>query len=246
MTDLVTLSGDTVVTTTLAIAEGTQTQHKNVLELARTYRADLEEFGMVAFGTRPRLPGQHGGGSTEYADLNEQQATLLLTYMRNSPIVRTFKKSLVRAFFQMAQRVNMRAANPLAVLNDPTAMRGLLLSYTEKVISLEKTVAEQAPDVATFHRIAAADGSMCMRDAAKALQVRPMDLRNWLISNRWIYQRPGCGGWLAYQERIQQGVMCHKINTVQRDDGSDKVVQQPRLTPKGIARIGTEWAKAAA
>lgn len=243
MRDIVILSGDTAVTTTLTIAENTVNEHASVILLVRKYLSDLRDFGQVDLkSTRP----ERGGHPIEYAELNEQQATLLLTYMRNSPIVRTFKKSLVRAFFQMAQRVNMRAADPLAVLNDPTAMRGLLLSYTEKVISLEKTVAEQAPDVATFHRIAAAQGSMCMRDAAKALQVRPMDLRNWLISNRWIYQRPGCGGWLAYQERIQQGVMCHKINTVQRDDGSDKVVQQPRLTPKGIARIGTEWAKAAA
>ncbi|MDT3530259.1 phage regulatory protein/antirepressor Ant [Stenotrophomonas pavanii] len=246
MTGIVVLSGGTAVTTTLAISEGTGTQHKNVLELVRSYRADLEEFGLVAFETRPRSPGQHGGGSTDYAELNEQQATLLLTYMRNSPIVRSFKKSLVRAFFEMAQKVKMRAYDPMAVLNDPTAMRGLLLTYTEKVISLEQTVAEQAPQVATLHRIAAADGSLCMRDAAKALQVRPLDLRRWLVAHGWIYQRPGHRGWLAYQDRIQQGVMCHKVTTVQREDGSDKIVEQARITPKGIARIGAELAKAAA
>jgi len=243
---LVTLSGDTAVTSTLVIAANTDNDHSSVIKLVRTYFSDLEEFGLVRFEIRPRSQGQHGGGDTEYAELNEQQATLLLTFMRNSPIVRSFKKSLVRAFFDMAQKIKMRASDPMAVLNDPTAMRGLLLTYTEKVISLEQTVAEQAPQVATLNRIAAAEGSLCMRDAAKVLQVRPVDLRRWLVAHGWIYQRPGHSGWLAYQERIQQGVMCHKVTTVQREDGTDKVVEQARITPKGIARIGAELTKAAA
>jgi hypothetical protein len=80
------------------------------------------------------------------------------------------------------------------------------------------------------------------------LQLRPIDLKNWLIVNRWIYGRPGHSGWLAYQDRIQQGVMCHKVSTVQREDGTDKVVEQARITPKGLTLIGkrlTETAVAA-
>lgn len=243
MTNLVTLSGDIAVTSTLTIAKNTDNEHASVIVLVRKYLADLQDFGQVDLkSTRP----ERGGHPIEYAELNEQQATLLLTYMRNSPIVRSFKKSLVRAFFDMAQKVKMRASDPMAVLNDPNAMRGLLLTYTEKVISLEQTVAEQAPQVATLNRIAAADGSLCMRDAAKVLQVRPVDLRRWLVAHGWVYQRPGHGGWLSYQDRIQQGVMCHKVTTVQREDGTDKVVEQVRITPKGIARIGAELAKAAA
>lgn len=245
MTDLVSLSGGTAVTSTLTIAENTDNDHASVIRLVRTYLTDLQEFGRVGFEIQT-FATAGGNQQREFAELNEQQATLLLTYMRNSPIVRSFKKSLVRAFFDMAQRINMRAPDPMAVLNDPTAMRGLLLTYTEKVISLEQTVAEQAPQVATLHRIAAADGSLCMRDAAKALQVRPVDLRRWLVAHGWIYHRPGHNGWLAYQDRIQQGVMCHKVTTVQREDGSDKIVEQARITPKGIARIGAELAKAAA
>lgn len=243
MTSLVTLSGGTAVTSTLIIAQNTHNEHASVIALVRKYQGDLQDFGEVDLkSTRP----ERGGHPIESAELNEQQATLLLTYMRNSPIVRSFKKSLVRAFFEMAQKVKMRDSDPMAVLNDPLAMRGLLLTYTEKVISLEQTVAEQAPQVATLHRIAAADGSLCMRDAAKVLQLRPVDLRRWLVAHGWVYQRPGHSGWLAYQERIQQGVMCHKVTTVQREDGTDKVVEQVRITPKGIARIGAELAKVAA
>lgn len=107
-TDLVTSSTDgTPVTTSLAIAEGTDVQHKNVMELIRTYLPDLQEFGLVAFETRARLDGQHGGGNTEYAILNEQQSTLILTYMRNSDIVRGFKKRLVKAFYDMRRALNV-------------------------------------------------------------------------------------------------------------------------------------------
>ncbi|MGE8398469.1 MAG: Rha family transcriptional regulator, partial [Burkholderiales bacterium] len=126
MTNLVTLSGDIAVTSTLTVAKNTDNEHASVIVLVRKYLADLQDFGQVDLkSTRP----ERGGHPIEYAELNEQQATLLLTYMRNSPIVRAFKKSLVRAFFDMAQRIKMRASDPMAVLNDPTAMRGLLLTY---------------------------------------------------------------------------------------------------------------------
>ena len=36
--------------------------------------------------------------------------------------------------------------------------------------------------------------------------------------------------------------MCHKISTVQREDGTEKVVEQPRITPKGLTKIGNELA----
>ncbi|WP_068635026.1 Rha family transcriptional regulator [Thauera butanivorans] len=89
-----------LVTTSLAIAEGTEVEHKNVLGLVRKYADDLDEFGRVAFETRP-FETAGGMQRQEIAFLNEPQSTLLLTYMRNSDIVRGFKKALVRAFFEL-------------------------------------------------------------------------------------------------------------------------------------------------
>lgn len=233
MSDLVTLSGSSAVTTSLAIAEGTDNEHASVIKLARTHLADLERFGGVRFEIRP-FETAGGTQQREIAELNEHQATFLLTLMRNSPIVVDFKARLVAAFFELAKR---KHNDPYAVLSDPAAMRGLLLTYTEKVLALESTVAEQAPKVEAFARIADAEGSLCMRDAAKALQIRPIDLKNLLIVNRWIYGRPGHTGWLAYQDKIQQGLMTHKVDTVTRQDGTEKVVEQVRVTPKGITRL---------
>ena len=101
MNELVIKTKDEPVTTTLAISEGTKVSHKAVIQLVRTYQKDLEEFGLLAFEMRPRLLGKHGGGDVEYAIINEPQSTLLLTYMRNTDIVRAFKKRLVKEFMAM-------------------------------------------------------------------------------------------------------------------------------------------------
>ena len=103
MTTLITIHDGTPTTTSIAIAEGTRKEHKSVIQLIRQYQADLEEFGLVTFEMRPRPKGQHGGGNTEVAILNERQATLTLTYMRNTAIVREFKKRLVKGFYEMAE-----------------------------------------------------------------------------------------------------------------------------------------------
>jgi phage regulator Rha-like protein len=43
--------------------------------------------------------------------LNEQQATLLLTYLRNSEIVREFKKALVKAFYELKSQKPLSPQN---------------------------------------------------------------------------------------------------------------------------------------
>ncbi|WP_145551912.1 phage antirepressor KilAC domain-containing protein [Yersinia mollaretii] len=55
--------------------------------------------------------------------------------------------------------------------------------------------------------------------------------------HHWIYRRTGGRTWLAYQERIQQGVLEHKVTTVSRGDGSEKVVEQVLVTAKGLTKL---------
>lgn len=100
MPEIVIERAGELVTTSLAIAEGTEVEHASVIKLVRKYLEDLEEFGRVGFEIRP-FETAGGTQRQEIAFLNEPQATLLLTYMRNSDIVRGFKKALVRAFFDL-------------------------------------------------------------------------------------------------------------------------------------------------
>lgn len=130
------------------------------------------------------------------------------------------------------------APDPIAVLNDPAAMRGLLLTYSEKVMALESAVAEQAPKVDVYDRISDASGSLCLRDAAKSLQIQPGKLNAWLQANGWIYRRVGKGSWTAYQEKIQSGYLTHKITPyIDSTDGENRVNEQVRVTLKGMTRI---------
>ena len=103
---LVFLSEDkkTPLTDTSIIASALSKRHHDVIELARRYSSDLEEFGRVAFKT---LPFETAGGeqSKQVMLLNEQQATLLITYMRNSLKVIKFKVALVKAFFAMREKL---------------------------------------------------------------------------------------------------------------------------------------------
>lgn len=129
------------------------------------------------------------------------------------------------------------SVDPMQVLNDPAAMRGLLLTYTEKVLTLESQVEEMRPDVEAYDRIAKADGSMCITNAAKHLQIQPKLLFKTLSEKHWIYKRAGGKSWLGYQDKIQQGCIEHKVTTVSRSDGSEKIVEQVLLTAKGIAKV---------
>lgn len=76
------------MTTSLALAEGTGNEHRAVIQLIRKYADDLQQFGTLAFEMR-----KSAGRPTEVANLNEPQSTLLMTYMKNTEIVRTLDKT---------------------------------------------------------------------------------------------------------------------------------------------------------
>ncbi len=94
-------------TTSRVIAEHSGNQHHTVTKLIQTYLKDLEEFGRVRFEIDTL---QTNGGLQESKNyhLNEEQATLIITYMRNNEQVRTFKKNLVRKFYQMKSELTKR------------------------------------------------------------------------------------------------------------------------------------------
>ena len=93
------------------------------------------------------------------------------------------------------------------------------------------------PKAEALDRIATSDGSLCITNAAKDLQIRPKDLFAWLSGNKWIYRRPGGNGWIAYQDKLQTGYLEHKITVITRTDGSEKTTEQVRITPKGLAKL---------
>jgi prophage antirepressor-like protein len=105
------------------------------------------------------------------------------------------------------------------------------------VARLKAENAVLTPKAAALDRLATADGTFSITESAKAIQVRPKDLFNWLSQNGWTYRRAGSGNLLGYQTRVQSGDLEHKVTTVLRADGSEKITEQVRITPKGLAKL---------
>lgn len=191
----------------------------------------VEHHDYVVFAETGNNPSG-GRPAKEYA-ISLDMAKELAMVERNE------KGKQARMYFIECER-RAKASDPMAALNDPATMRGLLLSYSEKVLALESKVQEQAPKVAALDRIATAVGSLCVTAAAKAIQMQPKRLFEWLKANGWIYRRPGGSGWLGYQTKVQSGLLEHKVTTVERSDGSEKMVEQVLITPKGLARLSED------
>ncbi|MFA0870765.1 Rha family transcriptional regulator [Acinetobacter baumannii] len=56
-----------------------------------------------------------------------------------------------------------------------------------QVAQQQQVIEVQQVDVDALERIASRKGSMTVRDAAKLLNMRPIDLRDWMLANKWTY-----------------------------------------------------------
>ena len=108
---LVVIVGGEPLASSETIANGMKQQHASTIKLVRKHQAALENFGLVRFQIRSRLRGQHGGGSVEFAMLNERQAAILISLMRNTERVVDFKVALVAEFYRMRDALNQRTQN---------------------------------------------------------------------------------------------------------------------------------------
>lgn len=91
---------DKAFTNSLIIANGTSVEHRAVIQLVTKYADDISEFGKVTFQMLP-LEGSVTGQKIKMCRLNEEQATFLISLMKNTKPVIAFKKELVKQFYQM-------------------------------------------------------------------------------------------------------------------------------------------------
>jgi hypothetical protein len=88
-------------TTHEIVAEHAEIEINSVRKLIDKHKEDLEAFGVLSFEIHKPKKGSLGGRPRKIYRLNEQQATLLVTYLGNTRPVRNFKANLVKAFFEM-------------------------------------------------------------------------------------------------------------------------------------------------
>ena len=185
-------------TTSMRIARGTQNEHASVLRLVRDNLVDFEEFGLVGFEIEPRPAGQHGGGDVTIARLNEDHATLLLTFMRNNPVVKDFKVRLVREFSAMRRGQGVDLSDPLAALEAATArtQQAIDIAKIERAgrfeaetrnVALTEKIADDAPKV-NYVELYVADADLLkLRTVAASNDVGETWLRDLLCAKDWIY-----------------------------------------------------------
>lgn len=150
-----TAADGTATTTSLVVANGTESQHRAVLQLIKNNMQDFEEFGPIAFEMRKGAPLPQGGfaKSTNIAILNREHAMLLMTYMRNTAIVRDFKKRLIHAFVALEQK----AQTPVAALPDRRALAQMVLEAEDRADKATAELEAAAPAIEYHDRFIADD-----------------------------------------------------------------------------------------
>jgi len=143
----------------------------------------------------------------------------------------------VRDYFLECERVAHQAA-----LNPGTMTRLQLLELAmqseQERLKLESKVEVLLPKAEALDRISLADGTLSLSDAAKTIGVQPQkEFIPFLSAAKWIFRRAGGDHWIAYQDKLQQQLLEHKVTTVSRGDGSEKITEQVRVTPKGLAKL---------
>lgn len=100
MYELVEVRQDEVFTNSKVVAEGTNNQHESIVAVIQKYEKDIADFGKLEFSDL-KSGNPKGGRPERIYYLNEEQATFVITLLRNSKVVVKFKKELVRQFYAM-------------------------------------------------------------------------------------------------------------------------------------------------
>ena len=112
MLDLVFYSDSTLkaqpYTTPEVIAANTGIKRRSVIDLIVRNKEELEQFGILRFEI-VKINGR--GRPRKIYHLNEQQATLLLTFLDNTPQIKAFKVALVKQFYEMRDELTKRNIN---------------------------------------------------------------------------------------------------------------------------------------
>ena len=226
-------------TTSLVIAANTDNDHSSVMRLIRDSLSDLDEFGIVGFEIRK----SNGPGRPDnYAVLNEPQSTLLLTYMRNSPVVKDFKKCLVRGFYAMRQALAQRPGPP--ALTGPALMAAALIEAGRTMEAQSERIAELEPKAEMAERILDAERDWSVADTAKALTragigTGPQKLFDDLEQRGWIYRGKRDRKWRVKQVAVRSGWMAVLPQAHYHPRTGVLILDppQPRITPKGLQKL---------
>jgi phage regulator Rha-like protein len=212
--------------TSREIAELTGKRHDHVLRDARAMLVELHGEGGV-----PRF------GATHTDPQNGQAYPVLALPKRETLILVSGYNVAMRAkIIDRWQELEEQARNPIAALSRVDLLK-LALDSEEKRLVLESEVKTLAPKAAALDRIALeTEGAVCLRVAAKLVQVPEKQFMSFLAGEGWIFRHHYSHTWQGYSDKEKAGLLELKRTSVTRDDGSSKTVEQVLVTPRGQAK----------
>ncbi|QNT79416.1 phage antirepressor KilAC domain-containing protein [Entomobacter blattae] len=196
-----------------------------IRELIKRHTNNLEKMGPL-----PTVGRVINGGKAREFYLNRKQA-IFITAKSETPEATDITIEIIERFD--AYERNERSSYYI-----PKDYSSALRLAAEQ----EDLIQQLSPKATAYMRIADAEGSFCLTDAAKTLQVKRIDLINWLQKEHWIYRRVGNKNWLAYQDKLASGCLIHKIADLGTDsEGFDRIREQVRITAKGLTKISEKF-----
>lgn len=216
------IGGATLTMSSREIAQLCDKQHQHVRRDIKGMldQLSLDDQGYVHNWTHP----QNGQTYAEYRLPKDLTITLVAGYNV------VLRKRIIDRWLDLE-----RQGGTSAVLTGPQLMAAALIEADATMKAQAAQIEAMRQDVQAHDRLVKADGSLNVTEAAKNLAMRPKDLFEWLSHNGWIYKRAGSTSWLGYQPKCNQGLLEHKSTTVTRADGSEKITEQVRVTPKGLS-----------
>lgn len=122
------------------IAENTDNKNKSIQDRILKNLSDFEEFGILVI---QEIESKNSVGAINKQKiylLNEAQATLLMTYLRNNEVVRNFKKALVKEFFLLREDNNSKIKSLTGRIGGLTSTNNM---YKNKIELLENQLKDQ-------------------------------------------------------------------------------------------------------
>lgn len=233
-------------------------EHKNLLRSIRTAKCseDFRGRNFEPFVSK----GLAGEDVTEYVLMTKNGFAFVCLAFTGEKAA-AFREDYINAFDRMEQALrNPPSADPLLALQDPRQLLQLLGTYAERTLALEAEVeakgralvvrdaviAEQRPKVDALDEIAGTEGTWCITDAAKELGIKPKHLFRYMRDKdakmRWLYQRSPSSPEVAFQDRLDDETLVHKVDKVPLPDGTKKSVTQVRVTALGLTRLAVIFA----
>lgn len=147
-----------------------------------------------------------------------------------------FKIAYIERFNAMEAELR-RQSNVMIDYSDPAILIGVMNHLQIENKKKDELIAEQEQHLKKLDRLEAAEGSMCISDAAKTLGVKRDDLFRFMDSRRWIFKRTGNKNWLAYDEKRRAGYMEHDDHLYIDAEGRERVATRALVTAKGLVKL---------